>query len=95
MTTPTGAFRFACRGLAAFALVALIPVPATAQSSSRPELQRVTGTVIAGGPLTEQPTLITIAPTASAAAQQALAAGARIYSRGRAPRGRAVLTQVE
>ena len=63
MTTPTGAFRFVCRGLAAFALVALIPVPATAQSSSRPELQRVTGTVIAGGPLTEQPQTVVLKMT--------------------------------
>lgn len=35
MTTPTGAFRFVCRGLVAFALVALIPLSATAQSSGR------------------------------------------------------------
>jgi subtilisin family serine protease len=63
MTTPTGAFRFVCRGLAAVALVALIPVSATAQSSSRPELQRVTGTVIAGGPLTEQPQTVVLKMT--------------------------------
>jgi len=63
MTTPTGALRFVCRGLAAFALVALIPVPATAQSSSRPELQRVTGTLIAGGPLTEQPQTVVLKMT--------------------------------
>jgi len=51
MTTPTGALRFVCRGLAAFALVALIPILATAQSSGRPALHRVTGTAIPGGPL--------------------------------------------
>src|SRR6266478_6377855 len=50
MTTPTGALRFVCRGLAAFALVALIPILATAQSSGRPALHRVTGTAIPGGP---------------------------------------------
>src|SRR6266853_769870 len=35
MTTPTGAFRFVCGGLAAIALIVLIPVSATAQSSGR------------------------------------------------------------
>ncbi len=51
MPTPTGAFRFVCRGLVAFALIALIPVSATAQSGGRPALHRVTGTAIPGGPL--------------------------------------------
>ena len=60
MTTPTGASRFVCRGLAAFALIALIPVSATAQSSGGQELQRVTGTVIAGGPLTQRPQTVVL-----------------------------------
>jgi minor extracellular serine protease Vpr len=51
MPTATGAFRFACRGLVAFALISLIPVSATAQSGGRPALHRVTGTAIPGGPL--------------------------------------------
>ncbi len=54
MTTPTGAFRFLCRGLAAFALIALIPLSASAQSGSQHSLERVTGTVIGGGPLTDR-----------------------------------------
>jgi minor extracellular serine protease Vpr len=54
MTTRTGAFRFLCRGLAAFALIALIPLSASAQSGSQHSLERVTGTVIGGGPLTDR-----------------------------------------
>jgi minor extracellular serine protease Vpr len=60
MPTPTGASRFVCRGLVAFALIALIPVSATAQSSGRPALERVTATVIAGGPLTERPQTVVL-----------------------------------
>src|SRR3984893_5654485 len=60
MPTPKGAFRFVCRGLAAFALIALIPVSATAQSSGRPALERVTATVIAGGPLSERPQTVVL-----------------------------------
>jgi minor extracellular serine protease Vpr len=60
MTTPTGAFRFVCRGLAAFAVIALIPVSATAQSGGQHDLQRVTGTVIAGGPLEERPQTVVL-----------------------------------
>src|SRR2546423_1104800 len=51
VTTPTRAFRFICRGLAACAVIALIPVPASAQASGRHALQRATGSVIPGGPL--------------------------------------------
>lgn len=60
MTTPTGAFRFICRGLAAFAVIALIPVVATAQSSGRHALQRVTGTAIPGGPLGQRPNTVVL-----------------------------------
>ncbi len=60
MTTPTGALRFVCRGLAAFALVALIPILATAQSSGRPALHRVTGTAIPGGPLRQRPNTVVL-----------------------------------
>jgi len=60
MPTPTGAFRFVCHGLVACALIALIPVSATAQSSGGQALQRVTGTVIAGGPLTERPQTVVL-----------------------------------
>jgi minor extracellular serine protease Vpr len=60
MPTPSGAFRFVCRGLAAFALIALIPLSATAQSSGRHALQQVTGTVIAGGPLTQRPQTVVL-----------------------------------
>jgi len=60
MTTPTGAFRFVCRGLAAFALIALIPVLATAQSSGRHVFQRVTGTAVPGGPLGQRPQTVVL-----------------------------------
>src|ERR1700730_3128926 len=60
MPTPSGAFRFVCRCLAAFALIALIPLSATAQSSGRHALQQVTGTVIAGGPLTQRPQTVVL-----------------------------------
>src|SRR6266404_1659581 len=60
MTTPTGALRFVCRGLAVFALVALIPILATAQSSGRPALHRVTGTAIPGGPLRQRPNTVVL-----------------------------------
>src|SRR2546430_1927390 len=54
VTTPTRAFRFICRGLAACAVIALIPVLASAQASGRHALQRATGSVIPGGPLTRR-----------------------------------------
>jgi len=54
VTTPTRAFRFICGGLAACAVIALIPVPASAQASGRHALQRATGSVIPGGPLTRR-----------------------------------------
>src|SRR6266478_1911933 len=60
MTTPTGAFRFVCRGLVAFALIALIPILATAQSSGRPALHRVTGTAIPGGPVRQHPNTVVL-----------------------------------
>ena len=60
MTTPTGAFRFVCRGLAAFALIALIPVSATAQSSGQHVLKRVTATAIPGGPLGQRPQTVVL-----------------------------------
>jgi minor extracellular serine protease Vpr len=60
MTTPTRALRFVCRGLVAVALVALIPLSATAQSGGRHPLQRATGKVIAGGPLTERPQTVVL-----------------------------------
>ena len=55
MTAATGAIRFLWRGLPAFTLIALIPVSASAQSSGRHALQRLTGTAIPGGPLTQRP----------------------------------------
>ena len=60
MTTPTTAFRLLCRGLAAFALIALIPVSSTAQSGGRHAFQRVTGTAIPGGPLTHRPQTVVL-----------------------------------
>jgi minor extracellular serine protease Vpr len=51
MTIPTGAFRFVCRGLAAFAVVALIPISATGQSAGRHALQRAPARAISGAPL--------------------------------------------
>jgi minor extracellular serine protease Vpr len=63
MPTPTGDSRFVCRGLVAFALVALIPLSATAQSSGRHALQRVTGTAIPGGPLRQRPNTVVLKMT--------------------------------
>ena len=60
MPTPTGAFRFVCRGLVAFALIALIPVSATAQSSGRHALNRVTATAIPGGLLRQRPNTVVL-----------------------------------
>jgi minor extracellular serine protease Vpr len=60
MPTPTGAFRFVCRGLAALAIIALIPVSATAQSSGRHTLQRATGAAISGGPLAQRPQTVVL-----------------------------------
>jgi minor extracellular serine protease Vpr len=60
MTTPTRALQFFCRGLVAVALVALIPLSATAQSSGRHAFQRATGKVIAGGPLAERPQTVVL-----------------------------------
>src|SRR5438105_936508 len=60
MPTPTGAFRFICRGVVAFALVALIPISATAQSGGRHAFQRLTGAAIPGGPLTHRPNTVVL-----------------------------------
>jgi len=60
VTTPTRAFRFICRGLAACAVIALIPLSVTAQSSGRHALQRLTGTEIPGGPLTQRPRTVVL-----------------------------------
>ena len=63
MTTPTRALRILCRGLGAFALIVLIPVSSTAQSSGRHALQRVAGTVVQGGPLTQRPQTVVLKMT--------------------------------
>jgi len=63
VTTPTRALRILCRGLGAFALIVLIPVSSTAQSSGRHALQRVAGTVVQGGPLTQRPQTVVLKMT--------------------------------
>ncbi len=60
MPIPTGAFGFICRGVVAFALVALIPISATAQSAGRHAFQRITGTAIPGGALNHRPQTVVL-----------------------------------
>jgi minor extracellular serine protease Vpr len=54
MNTPTSAYRFSCGALTAFALAALLPISAAAQSTGRPALRRITGVTIPGAALHEQ-----------------------------------------
>src|SRR5204862_2406082 len=60
VTTPTTAFRLLCRGLAAFALIALIPVSSTAQLGRRHPYQRVTAHAIPAGPRTHRPQTVVL-----------------------------------
>src|SRR5205807_1762389 len=55
MTTPTRASRFIRVGLAALAVVVLMPFTAAAQSAGRPALQRVAVPLVSASPLRQRP----------------------------------------
>ena len=57
---PRQAMRFISRGLAAAAIVAMIPLCATAQSAGRQALTRVTGDSIPVAPLTQRPQTVVL-----------------------------------
>ncbi len=60
MITPTSASRFVFRGLAAFAVVALIPIWAAAQSAGQPVLERLTGATLPSAALDAGPQTVVL-----------------------------------
>src|SRR5207302_6465268 len=60
MTTPTRASRFIRVGLAALAVVVLMPFTAAAQSAGRPALQRVAVPLVSASPLSQRPQTVVL-----------------------------------